>query len=114
MRHDSSASLADILQAAKLIRNFAERRHESSEDELYAAAVARQFVIIGEDLVRVRDKDPDTFSKIDDGRKIIAFRNLLVHSYESIETDLLFANTEKPLDRLVHDVESMIGEAEED
>ncbi|MEO7453133.1 MAG: HepT-like ribonuclease domain-containing protein [Fimbriimonadales bacterium] len=110
MRRDTVGSLTDVLQAGTKIREFvAQSATTGSNDDLYAAAVERQFVIIGEALARIRNKDPETFSRIGDGPKIIAFRNVLVHAYESVNQRLLFANSGEPLDRLMSDIDSILS-----
>ncbi|HXK61062.1 MAG TPA: DUF86 domain-containing protein [Acidobacteriota bacterium] len=49
------------------------------------SAVERQFQIIGEALIRLTRTDPETAAAIGDYRRIVAFRNILVHAYGAID-----------------------------
>jgi uncharacterized protein with HEPN domain len=53
-------------------------------------AVEREFEIIGEVLRRVRDNFPDHFSRIPDAKRIIDFRNLIAHGYDSLSDDRVY------------------------
>jgi uncharacterized protein with HEPN domain len=48
-------------------------------------AVERNFEIIGEAVNRLSRLDPDMAAQIPDQRRIVAFRNLLIHAYDVID-----------------------------
>lgn len=54
------------------------------------SAVERQFQIIGDALNKLRRVDPDTAAQIPDLARIIAFRNVLVHGYATIDNELVW------------------------
>ena len=49
------------------------------------SAIEREFLIIGESLVRLRRDDPATLALLTKAPSIIAFRNILVHAYDGID-----------------------------
>lgn len=46
----------------------------------------RNFEIIGEAMRRLANEDPETAAEISDHRRIIAFRNILIHGYDLVDT----------------------------
>ncbi len=81
MEHDPKAFLYDISQACKDILGFTKNMtaEKYGENPLTKAAVERKFSVIGEALVRLRDEFPEILKSISDHKKIIGFRNVLVH-----------------------------------
>ena len=54
------------------------------------SAVEREFIIIGEALIRVGALDESLFSSISNSRAIVDFRNLLAHDYGAVDDDAVF------------------------
>ena len=52
---------------------------------LIRSAVERQFEIIGEALNRLSKEAPDLARRVPDLRKIVGFRNVLIHGYAVID-----------------------------
>lgn len=84
MRLEVKKHLADALSAVEKVLRFTAGKtlDDYREDELLRAAVERQFVTIGEALVRLRDRSTDTLARVSDHRRIIRFRNIVVHGYD--------------------------------
>jgi uncharacterized protein with HEPN domain len=59
-------------------------------NELVKSAVERRFINIGEALNRLKQIDVETFNSIPDGQRVIGFRNILVHGYESVSDELVW------------------------
>jgi len=59
------------------------------------SAVERQLAIIGEATKKIKEIDRDEF--IDNHSGIIGFRNLLVHSYDSVDDEIVWAIIKKHL-----------------
>ena len=59
-----------------------------TNDPMLCAAVERKFEIIGEALAQLSKVDPPTAARISERKRIIAFRNILIHGYSSVD-DLL-------------------------
>ncbi len=74
------------------------------------AAVERQFEIAGEALTQLARLDPGIAAQIADFRRIIAFRNLLIHGYADIDDRIVWALIESKLARLHDDVARLLGE----
>ena len=87
MRRDARAYLWDIQQASDAIMRFLDGLDAATfaENELVYSAVERKFEIIGEALGQLSKIDPDMAQRIPNMRDIIAFRNVLIHGYASIE-----------------------------
>lgn len=66
-------------------------------DELLRSAVERQFSIIGEALSRLARDHPDVAASIPDRAQIIAFRNILVHGYASVDDRIVWGVIENHL-----------------
>jgi uncharacterized protein with HEPN domain len=49
------------------------------------SAVERQFEVIGETLSQLAKMDPAAAARIPDLRRIVGFRNVLIHGYDRIE-----------------------------
>src|SRR5438105_142328 len=92
MPHDPRVLLEDVRRAAELIRTFSAGRSPDDyrSDDMLKAAIERQFIVIGEALSRLERTDPSVVSRIGDYRKIIAFRNTLVHGYESVDDAIVW------------------------
>ena len=79
--------LNDIQEACQLIlgatADLSLAQYE--EDRMLQAGIERNFEIIGEALGRMRKTDLATAQKVPNYDAIIAFRNLLIHGYDSID-----------------------------
>src|SRR5206468_1958519 len=91
--------LYDMQRACLLLSSFlSEKSFESYEsDALLRSAVERQLTIVGEAMSRLRKLDPAIMLRITDARKIIAFRNILVHGYDMIDHEVVWGVIETGL-----------------
>ncbi len=92
MERDSRAYLLDVRDNCDLILGFVEGIDLKGykANELIKSAVERRFIIIGEALGRLKQLDLNLLGTIPDAARIIAFRNVLVHGYESISDELVW------------------------
>jgi uncharacterized protein with HEPN domain len=87
MRIESKKYLYDIAHAAKLALGFIAGKTFAyyAADPMLRSAVERQLEIVGEALAQLARTDPAVASQIGEYRRIIAFRNILIHGYAEID-----------------------------
>lgn len=112
MRLEARKYLFDIQHAADSIRRFCVDKtfEQYQADELLQAAVERKFGIIGEALAKLHAEAPETAQRIPDYRRIIAFRNIIVHGYASVDDRIVWGVIEADLDMLRTSVASLLSE----
>ncbi len=76
-------------------------------DELMRAGVERKLTIVGEAMVRLRGTDPGILAQITDCRRIIGFRNLVVHGYDAIDAEAVWAILHENVPILVSEIEAL-------
>ena len=81
MPHEARALLEDMRLAAERIAQFTAGKTlaDYTGDAMVRSAVERQFEIVGEAASRLLRLDASYVDKITDVRRIIAFRNILIH-----------------------------------
>lgn len=87
MRHETAKFLYDIRQACDLLHDFTRDKSldDYLSDPLLRSAVERQLMIVGEALSQALKIDPALADAITDARRIVNFRNVIVHGYAAIE-----------------------------
>jgi len=92
MRPEARKYLYDMQLAADRVERFCSGKTfiQYQADEMLRAAVERQFEIIGEALARFAKDDPGAAAAIPDSGKIIAFRNILIHGYASVDDQIVW------------------------
>ena len=78
------------------------------QDKMRKRAVERNLEIIGEAINRILAKDPDI--QINDARKIVNLRNLVIHSYDNISDENIWAIIINHLPTLKKDIDRIIPE----
>jgi uncharacterized protein with HEPN domain len=87
LQRDAKSLLWDAREAAEVIaavtagKSFA----DFDGDIVLRTAVERQFEIIGEALAQLARIDAAMAQKVPDLRQIIAFRNVLIHGYATVD-----------------------------
>ncbi len=112
MRPRTRTLLVDVLSAAMRIEKFVADRTYTDylDDELLRSAVERQFIIVGEALRALALSDPATAAQVADARRIIDFRNVLVHGYAGIVPSVVWDAISVGLPVLRAEVEALLGE----
>jgi uncharacterized protein with HEPN domain len=102
----------DATTAAERIARFTAGRSldDYLADDMLRAAVERQFEIIGEALAAVRRTAPDVAARIPELARIVAFRNILIHGYATVDDRLVWGIVEGDLARLRQTLEQLLVE----
>ncbi len=102
--------LEDIRNAADFVKiaTFGVVLMQFKQDRLLRQAVERNFEIIGEALRRLEKDDLDTAARITDYRRIIAFRNVLIHGYDVIDPAIVWSAITDDLEPLLRDVQKLL------
>lgn len=92
MPRDSRAYLNDILEGCEAISGMLQGidLDDYRKDRVIRRAAEREFTIIGEAVLALSRKDPDTFASITHARRIVDFRNQLTHEYPSVNDSLVW------------------------
>ena len=110
MRPESRASLGHILESAREIQSVTARKTlaEYETDRYLRAIVERFFMTIGEALSRIARHDPNLFGDISEARSIVAFRNVLVHGYDVIDAEQVWAAITDDLPQLIGSIQVLL------
>ena len=73
------------------------------------SAVERQFEIIGEALSQLHKIDSKLVRRIQDHRRIISFRNILVHGYATIRDDTVWGVVQTDLPILSKQINDLLS-----
>lgn len=92
MRRDPRTYLWDALTAADRLNRF--QTGKTYRDylgyDLLRSAVERQFEIIGEALNQFATLEPTIADEIADLGRIVAFRNILIHGYATVDDAIVW------------------------
>jgi uncharacterized protein with HEPN domain len=104
--------LFDIAEACSRIESFVAGKsfEDYAADALLRSGVERQFEIAGEALSRLLQIAPDLSSRVSDTRRIISFRNRLIHGYASVSDEIVWGVVEANLGKLKDEVELLLAE----
>jgi len=97
--------LSDILQAIVLVEDFTKSISSYADyvsDLKTQSAVERQLGIIGEAVNKFEILHPE--ESLDNARKIVGFRNRLIHAYDAVDSSMIWAILKKHLGPLKEEV----------
>jgi uncharacterized protein with HEPN domain len=106
---DDVQDCASFVVAASEGKDLAHYRR----DRLFRQAVERNLEIIGEAIGRISRHDAETASRISEHRRIIAFRNRLIHGYDLLDDVLVWDTVKTDVPVLLSEVEGLLRELEE-
>lgn len=112
MRLEAKKYRYDMQQGASLLAEFVAARTfaDYQADAMLRAAVERQLEIIGEALSKLACLDADLVARVSEHRRIIAFRNILIHGYADVDHRLVWDIVETKLPVLRSEIESLLAD----
>jgi|ERR1700722_18360558 len=112
MPPESRKLLWDMRDAAEQIVAFTQNKSVADylADRQLRWAVERGFEIIGEALSQLSKIDAALAAKISDRRKIVSFRNVLIHGYSQISNAKTWAIVEHGLPTLRKELDVLLAE----
>ncbi len=110
MNDETRKNFIDILQAAEEIREFVSGMNFAAYQKniVTQRAVERDFEIIGEALNRIKNTDDELLERISEHRRIIGFRNILIHGYDVVDEGLVWKAATDHLPVLVTEIEAIM------
>lgn len=109
MRLEARKYLFDIERAAESVERFTVGHTfaDYEQDDMMRSAVERQLEIIGEALAQLSRLDAALAARISEHRRIIAFRNILIHGYAEVDSRLVWDVIETKLATLRREISDM-------
>jgi uncharacterized protein with HEPN domain len=105
MTEQAKKYLSDILRAIELIEQFTkttDNYNDYSTDLKTQSAVERQLGIIGEAVNKFDKLLPNL--TLENARKIVGFRNRLIHTYDAVDSSMIWAIIRKHLPPLKEEI----------
>ncbi|HJS42174.1 MAG TPA: HepT-like ribonuclease domain-containing protein [Gemmatimonadales bacterium] len=111
MQRDARAFLWDVLHAVNKIERFlhGQTRDAFLTDELLQSAVERQVAIIGEALRQLSKAAPSVAGQVREAERIIGLRNVLIHGYATVDSDLLWRSVQEGLPALKETIQRQLA-----
>lgn len=111
MQLESKKLLEDVRLACERILEFTKDKVLSDYtcNDLLRSGVERQFEIIGEALYRLTKVAPEVVNQISYHRRVISFRNILIHGYDIVEDPVVWDVITNDLPELYEQIKTMLS-----
>lgn len=115
MRRDPRAFLWDVREAGFDIQSFIGQMSQEAYigSALVQSATERKFEVIGEALNQLAKVDGALASRVPDLAQIVAFRNLLIHGYATVNPGTVWNIVQQALPGLLAVVELLLEELDD-
>jgi uncharacterized protein with HEPN domain len=113
MPPESAKYVWDAAKAAERIARFTDGKTfaDYAQDEMLRSAVERQFEVIGESLGQWRKASPEHVACLPDLARIVAFRNVHIHGYASVDDQLVWGMVVTQLPGLLRELRALLATA---
>ena len=110
MRAEEKKLLVDVQEAGRSIRQRCAGHafEQYAADRWFRRAVEREFEIIGEALNRRARSAPATAARVTSLRRIVDFRNRIIHGYDAVDDLIVWITDEHHLPILLAEVEALL------
>ncbi len=110
MTNDPLKFLGDMKLAAEfVVSTLANRQREEFEQDLILRfAIERELITVGEALNQLHRVAPEIAQQVDRWEDIIGFRNILVHGYDILNTDLIWDIAKKDIPGLLAKIQFLL------
>ncbi len=114
-RHDPIVSLHQMLDHAREAADMARgrTRDDLDSDRLLNLALVRLLEIVGEAAGRIPSEQRDLWPSVP-WRNVIGLRNRLVHGYDQVNFDILWAIVTNDLPPLIEELQKILDDGQED
>jgi uncharacterized protein with HEPN domain len=111
MKGEVQKNFIDVLNAAEEIMIFVSGMdfQAYSKSALTQRAVERNFEIIGEALNRIKKIDQEILEAISGYYRIIGFRNILIHGYDTVDEMIVWDAVENHLPLLISETKKLLN-----
>ena len=110
MKKETKLYLHDLLKAIAKIENFMTNNNDFNtyqSNEMLKSAVERQLLVIGEAVNRILKTEPSV--PITNARRIVDFRNFVIHEYDEVEDTTVWVILVSQLPKLKEEVKSILN-----
>jgi len=113
MRPEVLKLLTDVREAVDDIREFVAGKslEHLASDRMLRSAIYFQFAVIGEARSQLRAIDETCAQRISEYRRIIAFRNQVIHGYAKVDDEITWRIINDKVPILRKEVEMLLREA---
>ena len=109
MQLEARKLIFDIQSAVDLLKEFTTNKtlDDYLADPMLRSAVERQFEIIGEAVNNLAKEDEELAANISEYKRLIGFRNVLIHGYGDVDDYLVWDLVETKLPVLINNLNSI-------
>lgn len=110
MQRETQKLLFDVLDAGQFILALVRDIDyvEFCDNRLVRDAVERNFITIGEAMNRLRHREPELLEALAEHPQVVAFRNIVVHAYDSVDPAVVWNVTRHHLPDLLTKVDGIL------
>lgn len=110
MTRDREKFLFDIADSARFVLSMAtgETADRYVQDRVFRGSMERELQIIGEAMLQLRTVDPKAAATFSEYERIIGFRHVLVHGYDTLDPEVVWYIVTQKLPVLLSEVEEQL------
>ena len=116
MKLETRKLLFDAVDASRSIQTHCSGKtfEQYAADRFFRRAVEREFEIIGEAFNRLTRFDPETADRISELRRIVDFRNRIIHGYDAIDDEIVWKTIQQDVPPLIDRLSALLNPPDED